>query len=213
MAGATLVFSNLTALGQANVKRLMGLSGLSHAGFMLLAVLAAQCGDGEFGTYALFFYAVAYLVGTFSVFGVMGEVSAATPGSGEGDGDAAQSITDYQLLRARHPFLCAVLCSGLGSLAGIPPTLGFVAKFAVIAAAMQAGLWALSGVALLCVGAGVYYYFAWMREGFQRIWVPEERRREMVAPIAVPLSTRILLAALATALLLGGVAQGLTRWL
>jgi NADH-quinone oxidoreductase subunit N len=117
------------------------------------------------------------------------------------------------LLRARHPFLCAVLCSGLGSLAGIPPTLGFVAKFAVIAAAMQAGLWALSGVALLCVGAGVYYYLAWMRESFQRIWVPEERRREMVAPIAVPLSTRILLAALATALLLGGVAQGLTRWL
>ena len=210
MAGATLVFSNLTALGQTDVKRLMGLSGLSHTGFMLLAVLAAQCGDGEFGNYALLFYAVAYLIGTFSVFGVMGEISAATTGNNE-NSDSEQSMTDYRLLRARHPLLCAVLCSGLSSLAGIPPTLGFVAKFAIIAAAMQAGLWTLSGVALLCVCAGVYYYFAWIRESFQHIWVPEERLREMAAPIAAPLTTRLLLAALATVLLLGGVAQGLTR--
>jgi predicted transporter len=67
-------------------------------------------------------------------------------------------------------------------------------------------------VALLCVGAGVYYYFAWLREAFQRAWLSEERARELTAPIVVPVPSRIVLAALAVVILIGGgFVQGLVR--
>ncbi|MDR3228345.1 MAG: hypothetical protein LBT53_02870 [Puniceicoccales bacterium] len=209
MAGATLVLANLTALGQANVKRLMGLSSLSHAGFMLIAVLAAVRVPGVFSFCALFFYAAAHLAGAAATFGVMGEVAAAAGGGGDEDDGAFLRTSDYQLLRERHPLLATVLCAGLGSLAGAPPTLGFFAKFGVLAAAFQAGLWTLSGVALLSICAGVYYYFAWIREAFQRLWVPAERRRDFAAaPVVVPLGVRVVLAVLAAVLLFGGLVPG-----
>ncbi|MDR2863085.1 MAG: NADH-quinone oxidoreductase subunit N [Puniceicoccales bacterium] len=201
MTGATLIFSNLTALGQVNVKRLMGLSGISHAGFMLLAVLASQTETGHaLAVPALAVYLVAYLAGAFATFGVMNEMAE--------DEDASQSTADFQLLPKRNPFLAGILGCGLGSLAGIPPSLGFVAKFLVITAAFASGLWWLSAVALLCVGAGVYYYFAWLREAFQRMWLSGERVRELAEPVQVPLATRLALGCLALVILVGGVARG-----
>jgi NADH-quinone oxidoreductase subunit N len=128
------------------------------------------------------------------------------------DTDAAQNTTDFQLLFRRSPFLAWMLATGLGSLAGIPPTIGFVAKFLVIVAAFSAGLWWLSGIALLCVGAGVFYYFGWLREAFQRIWLPEERLAEISAPVQVAWQSRLALLALSSALLLGGTAPWLTQF-
>jgi NADH-quinone oxidoreductase subunit N len=206
-AGVTLVFSNLTALGQTNVKRLMGMSGVSHAGFLLLAVLASRHeGVGTLAFAALAVYLAAYLAGAMTVFGVMNEMPD-TPGS---DAETAQTTADYRLLGGRSPFLAAMLGVGLGSLAGIPPSLGFVAKFLVILAAFKAGLWALASVALLCVCAGVYYYFAWMREAFQRIWVDAETRRSLAVP-AVPWTSRLVLLGLSAVILVGGVAQAVWR--
>lgn len=212
MIGATLVFANLTALGQTNVKRLMGLSGLSHAGFLMLAVLAAQHhGARALALPALAAYLVAYAAGAFATFGVINEMSAnatATAAGEEEDADARQDIDDYQRLMHRSPLLAGVLGCSLSSLAGIPPTAGFVAKFLVIAAALKAGLWALTAIAILSVGAGVYYYFAWMREAFQRVWLAEERLRELSVPVRVPVWSRLVLIALTVVILAGGVAQG-----
>ena len=207
MAGATLVFSNLSALGQTNVKRLMGLSGVSHAGFLLMGILAAQHKGATLALPAVAVYLAAYLAGVFATLGVVNEMTG-LKNDGEDD-SATQEISDYQLLSSRNPFLAGILAIGVGSLAGIPPSLGFIAKFLVIAAAFQAGLWTLAALALLCVGAGVYYYFSWLREVFQRIWVAEERRAELSRPIHVPLYSKIVLFLLALVLLTGGIAQGL----
>ncbi|MDR1816770.1 MAG: NADH-quinone oxidoreductase subunit N [Puniceicoccales bacterium] len=219
MAGATLLFANITALGQANTKRLMALSGISHAGFLTLAVLAATApattagaaGSASVpfpfvtGAAALYVYLAAYFAGSFTVFGVMNELP---PAGVNEDADAAQNTSDYQLLRERSPFLAWVLALGLGSLAGVPPTWGFVAKFVVIAAAFQAGLWWLGALALLCVAPGIYYYFAWLREAFQRFWLPAERHAELLAlrPRPSPVA-RLLLLALGVVILFGGIGQ------
>ncbi|MDR3229140.1 MAG: hypothetical protein LBT53_06995 [Puniceicoccales bacterium] len=208
MTGATLIFANLSALGQANTKRLMGLSGLSHAGFMLLAVLAVLCGGGVFAVSALLFYMAAYLAGAFTLFGVIAEMPDGARGGA--DADSAQTTADFQLLAERSPFLAWMLGVGAASLAGIPPTLGFAAKFLVLLAAFHAGLWWLAALALLCAGAGVYYYLAWVREAFQRVWLPHERHEELSAPTHVPLAPRLVLFALAAVLLAGGVAPCLT---
>lgn len=207
MIGATLIFANLTALGQTNVKRLMGLSGLSHAGFLMLAVLAAQHQDARaLALPALAAYLAAYMAGAFATFGVVNEMSANA--TAEGDADVRQDIDDYQRLMHRSPLLAGVLGCSLSSLAGIPPTAGFVAKFLVIAAALKAGLWVLTAIAILSVGAGVYYYFAWMREAFQRVWLAEERLRELFAPVHVPVGSRLVLLGLTAVILVGGVVQG-----
>ncbi|MDR2513483.1 MAG: NADH-quinone oxidoreductase subunit N [Puniceicoccales bacterium] len=207
MAGATLVFSNLSALGQTNVKRLMGLSGVSHAGFLVMGVLSAQHKDATLALPAIAVYLTAYLAGVFTTLGVVTEM---THSQDDGEDDSAtQEISDYQLLSSRNPFLAGMLGIGVGSLAGIPPSLGFIAKFLIITAAFQAGLWTLAALALLCVCAGVYYYFSWIREAFQHVWISEERRAELSKPIHVPPHSKIVLWLLALTLLTGGVAQGL----
>ncbi len=198
MTGLTLIFSNITALGQTNVKRLMGLSGISHAGFLLLAILATL-GGSDLAPYALLIYLFAYLAGALATFGVIAEM----PGN-----DALQEISDYNRLMKRSPFLARILACGVGSLAGIPPSFGFVAKFLVILAAFQAGFYCLTAIALLCVCAGVYYYFAWLREAFQRIWTPAEQEAALIVPIPVPVGIRLVLSLLAVIILLGGIVQG-----
>ncbi|MDR2982732.1 MAG: NADH-quinone oxidoreductase subunit N [Puniceicoccales bacterium] len=201
VTGMTLIFSNITALGQTNTKRLMGLSGVSHAGFLLLAILAAAQPNANNGlaASAIIIYLIAYLAGAIATFGVMAEMP--------GLDDSTQSSSDYQLLVKRSPFLAGILGCSVGSLAGIPPSLGFVAKFLVIVAALQAQLYCLAAIALLCVGAGVYYYFAWLREAFQRTWISEERAKELSTPIEVSVPSRIVLATLATIILIGGIVQ------
>lgn len=110
MAGATLLFGSIAALTQTNVKRLMGLSGVTHAGFLLLGVVAG--GTQPMAVGAIYFYLFAYLLASFAVFGVMTQVAGAD--------DADQEISHYAGLARDNPFLALVLAIGLGSLAGIP---------------------------------------------------------------------------------------------
>jgi len=156
MAGATIIFGNLAALTQHNVKRLIGLSGVSHAGFLLLGVVAA--GRTPLATGAIYFYLFAYLLASFAVFGVMAHLAGAN--------DADQELADYAGLARENPFLGAVLAVGLGSLAGIPPLAGFVGKFLIFVAAFQAGLHGLLAVAAAGVVVSIYYYFGWIRAAF-----------------------------------------------
>ncbi|MDR0534883.1 MAG: hypothetical protein LBG65_00755 [Puniceicoccales bacterium] len=231
MIALTFAFSTLTALGQSNTKRLMGLSGLSHAAFLALVVLVLATHPTQHiwncAMVSLCLYAFAYLAASTTIFAVMGEVATAGGETGLAailktdmaeDADAGQRTTDFQLLRERQPFLCGALCTGLASLAGIPPTAGFFAKLLVLGTSIGCGIaigpgtpaatffWALSGVALLAACGGVYYYFAWMREAFQRHWIPEERRERFAAsPLNPSVGTRLALIALSVAILLLGL--------
>ena len=99
MAAATILFGNLAALKQNNVKRLIGLSGVSHAGFILLAV--ASVGQGPSAVGAVYFYLIAYLIASFAVFGVMTILA--------GPDDTTQELGDYCGLARESPFLGGVL--------------------------------------------------------------------------------------------------------
>jgi NADH-quinone oxidoreductase subunit N len=156
MAGATLLFGNLAALTQHNVKRLIGLSGVSHAGFLLLGVVATVTVPLALG--AVYFYLLAYLLASFAVFAVMVHLA--------GPDDADQELEHYAGLAKEDPFLGGVLAVGLGSLAGIPPLAGFVGKFLIFVAAYRAGLHGLLAIAIGCVVISIYYYFGWIKVAY-----------------------------------------------
>lgn len=196
--GVTLLFGNIAALGQHNIKRLLGLSGISHAGFLLLGVLAAQCLPPEqapLAANAVLLYLFAYLIGSTVTFGVVGLVA--------GENDSGNTITDYTGLHKRSPFTSLLLASGVGSLAGVPPSLGFIAKLLILVVAFKAGLYALAAIALLCVAMGIYYYFGWIREAFNRGGDAETEPAKLI----IPVSSRGVLGTLAAITVFGAFFQ------
>ncbi len=142
-AGLTMVWANLAALRQTRVKRLLAYSAVAHSGYMLVAVAA---GDGP----GLAFYLVAYLFMNAGAFAVLTAVT--------GEGDAAATLDGLAGLGRRHPALAACLTVFLLSLAGFPPTAGFLAKFYVFDAAVAKGHIVLVVVAVLASLVSVAYY-------------------------------------------------------
>ncbi len=155
IAGATILFGNIAATAQRNIKRLIGLSGIAHAGYLLLGVIAAIKGV-EWAPYAVIFYLFTYLLASFAVFGVIALTSTSE--------DANQELEHYRNFARHQPFLGGVLTVGLGSLAGIPPLGGFIGKLFLFVAVFQAGLLGLLGIAVAGVAISIYYYFGWVRE-------------------------------------------------
>jgi len=197
MAVATILFGNLAALTQHNVKRLMGLSGVSHAGYLLVGVIAAYREPLAVG--AVYFYLLAYLLASFAVFAVMAHVS--------GTDDADQDLEHYGNLARERPFLGAVLAIGLGSLAGIPPLAGFMGKLLVFIFAFKAGLYGLLTAAIIGVVISIYYYFGWIRAAF----FPSRRSTDFATSASpLPVITRVRLPLVATMVLLaaGSVVLG-----
>jgi proton-translocating NADH-quinone oxidoreductase, chain N len=202
MAGATILFGNLAALTQHNVKRLIGLSGVSHAGYLLVGAVAVPTVSSAVG--AIWFYLFAYLLASFAVFGVMTHVA--------GDNDADQDLDHYADFAKKRPYLAGVLAIGLGSLAGIPPLAGFMGKLMVFIAAFKAGLFCLLGIAIVGVVISIYYYFGWIKAAYFSTWRPPlpAGETEPVAPAATPVSipVGIALGLLAAGSVVFGLYQG-----
>ena len=185
LAAATILFGNFAALTQYNVKRLMGLSGVAHAGYLLLGVVAAVSEPLALG--AILFYLFAYLLAAMAVFGVMTHLA--------GPNDAEQTLDDYHGLAKTQPFLATVLVVGLGSLAGIPPLAGFVGKLLIFIAAFKAGLYPLLAVAIVGVVVSIYYYFGWIKAACFAHWhSPTELAAQPTAAptIVTPVAAAIL---------------------
>ncbi|MCL5676966.1 MAG: NADH-quinone oxidoreductase subunit N, partial [Firmicutes bacterium] len=146
LAVLTMVVGNVAAVVQSNLKRLLAYSSIAHAGYILMAVVAG----GKAGTDAVLFYLVAYTVMNFGAFAVLVAV-------GEGR-EEKLSLEDYTGLARRSPWLAAAMALFMLSLAGVPPTAGFLAKLYVFSAALQGGyLWlAVVGIATSIVA--LYYY-------------------------------------------------------
>lgn len=208
LAILTIAVGNLAALTQQNTKRLMGMSGIAHAGYLLMGVAAALTVDWATG--AVVFYLFTYLLASFAVFGVMLHV-------GGGTGYADQQIEHFSDLGTKSPFLAVVLVAGLGSLAGIPPLAGFVGKLLIFIAAFQAELYLVLGVAIVGVVVSIYYYFGWMKAAVFRVWrvgsdVAEPVVGQPTGPI-VAIGSRWVLGLLTAATVLLGFFQGpLTQW-
>lgn len=162
----SIVYANLTALGQRNVKRLLGLSGVSHAGYLTLGLLATVSlvpqdpRTAGLAGIIVVLYLLVYIATVYPIFSVMVRMPQTD--------DALQNFDDYEKLAKRNPFLAGTLAFGIGSLAGIPPTIGFIAKLGILYVLFLAGFYWSIAVMLACVVAGIYYYFGWLRAAFAR---------------------------------------------
>jgi NADH-quinone oxidoreductase subunit N len=146
IAIASMFIGNFLALRQSNVKRVLAYSSIAHIGYLLVAFLAG----GELGTQAITFYLVAYFITSLGAFGVM-----ATLSDDERDADL---IEDYRGLLWKRPLTAITFSAMLLSLAGIPLTAGFIAKFYVIAAGVHTDRWLLIFALVANSVIGLYYY-------------------------------------------------------
>jgi NADH-quinone oxidoreductase subunit N len=158
VATFTIFFGNLAACTQRNIKRMLGLSGVAHAGYLLVAIMASMqfAGDSDRAVWVLFFYLFIYLLASFAVFGVMTVARL--------NDETEHEFSHYEDLAKKHPWLGFVLVSGIGSLAGIPPFAGFVAKLLLISIAYEAQLYFSLAAMVIGVVISIFYYFGWMRE-------------------------------------------------
>jgi len=158
VATFTIFFGNLAACSQRNLKRMLGLSGVAHAGYLLVAVMASMLlpGESDRAVWILFFYLFTYMMASFAVFGVMGLARVSD--------DSEHEFSDYENLATKKPWAAFVLVVGIGSLAGIPPLAGFIGKLLLFSVAFETKLY-LSLVAMVIgVVISIYYYFGWIRE-------------------------------------------------
>jgi NADH-quinone oxidoreductase subunit N len=146
IAIASMLYGNIVALMQHNIKRILAYSSIAHLGYLLVAFLAS----GSLGPQAVAFYLVAYFLTTLSAFGVITLIS--TPDH------EIEELNDYESLVWRHPVLGIIFTISLLSLAGIPPTIGLIGKIFIAAAGVQSSLWVLLGSLIVGSVVGVFYY-------------------------------------------------------
>src|SRR5882762_1238612 len=146
IATLTLLYGNLAALPQSNLKRLLAYSSIAHAGYLLVGV---ACFDGP----AVTFYLVAYLLMTLLSFAVLIVVAQ----------QAGERIADFDGLAKRSPFLAFAMLIAMISLAGVPFTAGFFGKFLIFVAAIRQHQTALVVVGAITVACGFYYYLKVVR--------------------------------------------------
>ncbi len=145
-AVATMTVGNVTALAQTNIKRMLAYSSIAHAGYILIGLLAAN----QLGTIGVLYYLLAYTLMNLGAFGVVILVGRKK--------DRYLNIYDYSGLGFQYPGLAALMSVFMFALVGMPPTAGFVGKFYIFSAAVQAGYIWLVIIAVINSLISVYYY-------------------------------------------------------
>jgi len=181
---ASMTAGNLAALVQKDLKRLLGYSSIAHAGYALIGILTTT----PAGYAGAVFYAAAILVMTFSAFFVVSKVE---KDSGRVNMDALAG------LHRRAPLLALLLLVSMFSLAGIPPTLGFTAKFVVFAAAMARDHFALVLIAMINVVISLYYYLQVLKTAY----LLEATKTE---PLSISSAAKVLATVLILLMIIGG---------
>lgn len=143
---ASLILGNVVAIAQTNLKRMLAYSTISHMGFLLLGVLSGTTQ----GYGAAMFYVSVYVIMALGAFGMILLMSR--------QGYEADQLEDLKGLNQRHPWYAFVMLVMMFSMAGIPPTVGFWAKLAVLQAVISIGYVWLAVLAVLFSLVGAYYY-------------------------------------------------------
>jgi NADH-quinone oxidoreductase subunit N len=146
LAALSMAVGNVVAIAQANIKRMLAYSTISHVGFILLGILAGN----PAGYRAAMFYTLTYVIMTTAAFGVVLWYSR--------KGFEADALDDYKGLNRRHPWFAGIMLIVMFGLAGVPPTVGFWAKLQVITAALDVRLTWLAAFAVLMSVIGAFYY-------------------------------------------------------
>ncbi len=144
-SGATILYGNLCAIPQTNIKRFMAYSSIGHAGYLLMGITAGV----DIGSAAVSYYLLGYLFTNLVLFLVITAVTLQT-GSDE--------IKSFAGLSKRSPFLAAAMFIGLLSLAGVPPMAGFFGKFLLVLSALSQGYLTLAIIGAVAVVISLYYY-------------------------------------------------------
>ncbi len=157
---ASMFYGNLSALVQTDIKRMLGFSGIAHAGFVLLGILTFQIS----GYANAMYYIIGYVVMNLACFLVICSISQ------KGENVMIEDLTG---LHKRSPIMAFTLAVGLFALAGIPPFVGFMAKFMVLAGALKAGYLLIVILAAINTAIAIYYYLSVIRVTYCSD--PEER--------------------------------------
>ncbi|WP_395068422.1 NADH-quinone oxidoreductase subunit NuoN [Paraburkholderia silvatlantica] len=154
LAALSMIVGNITGIVQRNIKRMLAYSAISNMGFVLLGLLAGIVDNKATGAASAYssamFYSIVYLITTLGAFGVVMLLSRRD--------FEAETIDDFKGLNQRNPVFAFVMMLMMFSLAGIPPTVGFYAKLAVLEATMNAGLTWLAVLAVVTSLFGAFYY-------------------------------------------------------
>ena len=148
IAVLTMFAGNLIAIGQNNLKRMLAASGIVHTGYLLVALIAVSTDD--FSGSAILFYLAAYTVSTLGVFAALSYLG--------GEGEKRGSFADFKGLAKVRPYSAAAITIFLLSMAGIPPTAGFMGKLYIITDAIQAGYLLLAVLAIVSSILSMWYY-------------------------------------------------------
>jgi NADH-quinone oxidoreductase subunit N len=188
IAALTMTYGNLVAMSQTNIKRFMGYSSISHAGYMLMGAAAGTV----LGVSGINFYLLGYLFTTMAAFLVIVVFSMATN---------SDEIQDYAGLSKRSGVLAFTLLMALVSLAGLPPLAGFFGKFILLMAVIDRGYLWLALVAGVNIVISLYYYLMIAK----RIYVDLPRN---ASPIPVSPDMRLVLGAAVIGIVTIGIVQG-----
>jgi NADH-quinone oxidoreductase subunit N len=154
LAVLSLVVGNLTAIAQTNLKRMLAYSTIAQMGFVLLGLMAGSVGvdaSGAANAYSsAMFYMITYVLSTLGTFGVIMLLARS--------GFEAEELSDFKGLSQRSPWFALVMSVLMFSLAGVPPMMGFTAKFAVLQAVLGTGHIWLTLIAVLFSLVGAFYY-------------------------------------------------------
>jgi NADH-quinone oxidoreductase subunit N len=175
IAAATMILGTVVGVAQTNIKRMLAYSSIAHAGYLLVALVSAN----PIGKGAVLFYLLTYAVTNIGAFGVVTLLETADQPNDD--------IRDYAGLWTSHPWLASLMALFLLSLGGFPPLGGFIAKWYVFTAAVDAGL---TGLAIIGVLTSVVSVFFYLRIVVMMFMTPRE------VPLALPTVPRIAGAAL-----------------
>jgi NADH-quinone oxidoreductase subunit N len=197
LAVSSLVIGNLAAIAQTNLKRMLAYSTIAQGGFILLGLMAGVVGDNTTNTSvaysAAMYYTITYVLTTLGTFGLIMLLARS--------GFEAEELNDFKGLSKRSPWFAAVMSILLFSLAGVPPMMGFAAKFAVLQAVLSTGAIWLTVLAVLFSLIGAFYYLRVVKV----MWFDEPAD---TAPIAVPFDMRATLTANGIAVVVLGIYAG-----
>ena len=178
LAVCSMFYGNLIALVQKDIKRMLAFSGIAHAGYVILGIITLK--DTGFAT--AIYYITGYMLMNLACFLVICNVSP----RGEN-----LAISDLTGLYKRAPLMAFTLAVGMFALAGIPPFVGFMGKFMLLAGALKEGYLALVILAAINTAISIYYYLSVVRVSY--CTDPEERPAVAVAPLAQAVSIALVI--------------------
>ena len=197
LAVLSLAIGNLTAIAQTNIKRLLAYSSIAQMGFVLLGMMAGVVGNDTSNMPAAYsaamYSSITYVLTTLGSFGVVMMLARS--------GFEAEQIADFKGLGRRSPWFAIVMTVLMFSLAGVPPMMGFMAKWAVLQAVANTGMIWLAVVAVLFSLIGAFYYLRVVKT----MWFDEAAD---TTPIATPADMRVALSLNGIAVLVLGIVPG-----